>query len=265
MTPSLVATRLGGRAANGAARPLLIVAPSLGTSAEALWTEAARLLADRFDVVAVDLPGHGRSPSAQGEPDMADLARGVLAAADGVQTERGDAGTPFHYAGVSVAGCIGLQLLLDAPVRIGRAVILNSAAKVGDAQGWRDRAALVAEQGVGALREASAQRWFAPGFMERDPATAAALLDSLCATEGAGYRQLCGALARFDARDRLGGIDRPVLAIGGEDDVATPPEAQRDLARGVRDGRAEILAQVGHLAPAEKPQEVARLIAAFLG
>ncbi|WP_134727235.1 alpha/beta fold hydrolase [Paracoccus luteus] len=265
MTPTLVATRLGDRAADGAARPLLVVGPSLGTSVRALWTGAARLLCDRFDVVGIDLPGHGRSPAAAGGIDMADLARGILAAAGAVQADPGDAGAPFHYAGVSAGGCIGLQLLVDAPDRIGRAVILNSAARIGEPQGWVDRAALVAEQGVGALRQASAERWFAPGFADRDPATAAALLDSLCAADGAGYRQVCGALARFDLRDRLGGIARPVLAIGGQDDVATPPGLQHDIARGVRDGRAEILPQVGHLAPAEAPRDVARLIGAFLG
>lgn len=265
MTPTLVTTRLGDRSPDGAARPLLVVGPSLGTAVQALWADAARRLANRLDVVGVDLPGHGRSPVADGDIDMADLARGVLAAADVVQAGRGDPGAAFHYAGVSVGGCIGLQLLVDAPDRIASAVILNSAAKVGEPQGWMDRAALVAGQGVGALREASADRWFAPGFMDRDPATAAALLDSLCAAQDAGYRQVCGALARFDLRDRLGEIAAPVLAIGGEADVATPPALQHDIARGVRRGRAEILTQVGHLAPAERPQDVARLIGAFLG
>lgn len=264
MTPQLVPVRLGGRAADGAARPLLVVGPSLGTSVEALWSRAARLLCDRFDVVGIDLPGHGRSPSEAGELTMAGLARGVLAAVGAIQDGRGDPGTGFHYAGVSVGGCIGQQLALDAPDRIARAVILNSAAKIGEPEAWRDRADLVAREGVAALREPSAQRWFAPGFPQRETEAATALLDSLCAVEDAGYRQVCGALARFDLRDRLGEIAVPLLVVGGQDDVATPPECQHALARGLRRGRAEILPGVGHLAPAEDPQAVARLIGGFL-
>lgn len=264
MTPQLVATRLGGHPADGAARPLLLVAPSLGTSVEALWTGTARLLSDRFDVVGVDLPGHGRSPSATGEIGMADLARGVLTTADAVQAERGDPNAPFHVAGVSVGGCIVQQLLVDVPDRIGRAVVLNSAARIGEPQGWHDRAGLVSENGVGALRAASAERWFAPGFADRDPDTAAVLLDSLCMVQDEGYVQVCGALARFDLRGRLREIGVPVLVIGGQDDVATPPETQQDLVHGLRNGRAEILSRVGHLAPAERPEDVARLIGDFL-
>lgn len=54
--PELTATRLAGSAQAG---EVLIVGPSLGTSAEALWSRCAAMLP--FEVVGWDLPGHGRS------------------------------------------------------------------------------------------------------------------------------------------------------------------------------------------------------------
>ena len=251
----LTATRLAG----DASLPLLVVLPSLGTSVTALWSAVAERLEGRFHVVGIDLPGHGQSPAAAGPLTMADLARAVLAEVNGLP-----GADSFHYAGVSVGGCIGQQLVADAPDRIRRTVILNSAARIGEAAAWQQRAALVRDQGTAVLREASAARWFAPGFAGRDSETAIALLDSLCAADAASYAALCEALAGFDLRDRLDTISVPMLVIGGRDDVATPPEQQEALAASVRDGRTEILDQVGHLAPAERPAEVSQLLAAFL-
>lgn len=257
--PLLLTTELGG-----AARPLLVVGPSLGTAVAPLWSAVAARLADRFTVLGFDLPGHGASINAAPAARMQALAAAALAAVDAFQARTGATGQPFFYAGVSVSGCIGLQLLLDAPDRVSRAVILNSAARIGDAAGWRDRAALVRAQGCAALRDASAARWFAPGFADAHPEVAEALLRSLCDADAAGYAGVCEALADFDVRARLAEIAAPVLAIGGADDMATPPECQRALAAGVHDGRVEILAATAHLAPAERPDEVARLIDDFL-
>ena len=63
--------------------PLLVVGPSLGTSASTLWSAASELLADDFHVLAWDLPGHGTNKAvADGDLTMAELAAGVLAAVD---------------------------------------------------------------------------------------------------------------------------------------------------------------------------------------
>ena len=42
---------------------LLLLGPSLCTTANALWAAAAQRLAERVRVVGWDLPGHGRSPA----------------------------------------------------------------------------------------------------------------------------------------------------------------------------------------------------------
>ena len=75
---------------------------------------------------------------------------------------------------------------------------------------------------------------------------------------------MCGALAGFDVRDRLGEVRAPVLAVAGAHDPVTPPDLLSEVADGVRDGRLVVLPDASHLAPAEAPAEVARLIRTHL-
>jgi 3-oxoadipate enol-lactonase/4-carboxymuconolactone decarboxylase len=234
--------------------PLLVLGPSLGTSAETLWSAAAAHLGEHFHVVAWDLPGHGHSPAPDGPVTMPVLASDVLAAVD----ELG--GGSFHYAGDSVGGALGLQLLLDVPERLLDATLLCTGARIGTPESWRERAEAVRRSGTSSLVAASAQRWFAEGFLQREPEAGSALLHALAEADDAGYAAVCGALAEFDVRDRLAEIDRPVLAVAGDQDVPTPPAALAEIADGVRDGRLEVLPGVAHLAPAEAPKQVAELI-----
>ncbi|MDX1892133.1 4-carboxymuconolactone decarboxylase [Mycolicibacterium sp. 050158] len=253
-TPRLVGTDFGGPAD----APLLLLGPSLGTSADTLWASAARYLRSHLRVVAWDLPGHGRSPAAE-VFGIADLAAGVVALADRLDAEN------FHYAGDSVGGGIGLQLLLDAPDRVRTATVLCTGAVIGTPDGWHDRATAVRAEGISAVLGGAAQRWFGSGFATRRPDLAAGLLGALRDTDPQCYAQTCEALAAFDVTSRLADITTPVLAIAGAEDVPTPPESLRRIASGVKNGRLEVLDGVGHLAAAEAPALVAALIAEHCG
>jgi 3-oxoadipate enol-lactonase / 4-carboxymuconolactone decarboxylase len=248
--PRIVGTDFGGP--DDAA--LLLLGPSLGTSAVTLWGTVAERLATHYRVVGWDLPGHGRSP-ASAPFDVAELAAAVLALADDIAPA-----AAFHYAGDSIGGAVGLQLLLDAPDRMFSATLLCTGAVIGSPDDWRSRAAAVRASGIDAVVDGAEQRWFAAGFLDRRPAVAAALIGALRDTDAESYAQICDALAGFDVTDRLAEIAGPVLAIAGAEDVPTPPEGLERIASGVKDGQLVVLDGVGHLAPAEAPHRVADLI-----
>jgi 3-oxoadipate enol-lactonase/4-carboxymuconolactone decarboxylase len=96
--------------------------------------------------------------------------------------------------------------------------------------------------------------------MDRHPEAAGALLDALRDTHDAGYVRVCAALKDFDVRTRLTEIAAPVLAVAGAHDKVAPVGVVGAIADGVRDGHLVELDDVSHLAPAEAPEEVARLI-----
>ncbi|WP_016905837.1 3-oxoadipate enol-lactonase [Streptomyces xiaopingdaonensis] len=241
--------RLHHRTDGPAGAPPLLLGPSLGTSL-ALWDPQVPALARHHRVVRYDLPGHGGSPAGLlgAGAGVADLAALVLELADGLGIDR------FAYAGVSLGGAVGTWLAVHRPERIASLALVCSSARFGEPEGWRERAALVRSEGVGAVARSSPERWFTPAF--RESATARALVADLRATAAEGYAACCDALAGFDLRDALPRIAAPTLVVAGRDDPATPPSHARLLADAIPSASLTELARAAHLAGAERPGPV---------
>lgn len=250
--PTLVGTRLGTHTGE----PPLILGPSLGTST-VLWDQAADLLAPHFSLLAWDLPGHGHSPATDKSFSVAELADGVIRLAN-------DAGMgTFCYAGLSLGGQVGLELALRHPDRVLRLAIICSAAKLGDAPAWNERAATVRAQGTPVMVDGSAKRWFAEGFIAEQSERAGALLHALCDTDDESYALCCEALAASDVRDRLREITTPTVAIYGAHDVVVGATEAECIAQHVQQGVARKVAGAAHLAPVERPEAVTAVIIDF--
>ncbi|MCW3492651.1 alpha/beta hydrolase [Microbacterium sp. SSM24] len=238
--------------------PWLVLGPSLGTSAEALWHRAAAELAGHR-LVMWDLPGHGRSPAAHGPFTVGEIADAVHGALRGIGVES------FRYAGVSLGGAVGLELALRYPDDVAALVVIASAARLGTAPAWHERAALVRATSTSELVEGSTERWFAHGGSRVDPDVRRALLESLRQADDESYARCCEALADYDVRERLPSVTAPVLAVWGEHDLVTPFAAADEVSRGVANGRIARIGEAAHLPPAEQPRATAHEIDAFLG
>lgn len=234
--------------------PLLVLGPSLGTSS-ILWEGVIPQLSTRYRVTAWDLPGHGASASASAPFTVGELADAVAAAVPG----------PFRYAGVSLGGATGLELLLRHPDRMSAAAILASGAQLGTPEGWAERAAKVRAESTSSIIVASAQRWFAPDSIAREPELTGRLLHALQATDDESYALCCEALAAYDVRDRLAEITVPVLAGWGEHDMVAPEEKSAEIVTGVRRGTSARIIGAAHLPPAEQPTATAALLLDFFG
>ncbi|MET1022218.1 MAG: alpha/beta fold hydrolase [Arthrobacter sp.] len=243
-------------------KPLLIVGPSLGTSS-LLWAQAGAVLGGEVDVVAWDLPGHGVSDAARDPFTVAELADAVIDLVDSIAP-----GARFHYAGVSLGGATGLQLAIKHGDRLKSLSVQCSGAKIGTPEGWLERAQTVRTQGTAVMIQGSAQRWFAPGFMDRQPELSSRLLHALRDADRFSYSFCCEALAGFDVRDQLGTIRVPTQAIAGALDSAAPPALAEEIAAGIRSGggtaTAVTLEGVAHLAPFEAPGHVADLLKSLI-
>lgn len=249
-----------------ASLPTLIVGPSLGTSSLHLWGPAVPYLKDNFQVISWDLPGHGASKPSTEEFSMGELADAVInmiaaLRVDGVITED----SKLFYAGVSIGGATALQLAKDHAGSFAALSVVCSAAKIGTPEGWRERAELVAKAGTPTMVVGSAQRWFAPGFIEKDAVTSTNLLHNLQDADRFSYAHACGALAGYDVREALAEMTNPILVINGAQDQVCPPDDAKFIAEHAPNASYSIIDTVAHLAPAEDPQATAKLLTDFFG
>ncbi|MEA5455945.1 alpha/beta fold hydrolase [Sinomonas sp. JGH33] len=263
--PQIRAVRLSPREHLGE-KDLVVLGPSLGTST-VMWDAAARLLGEDYDVLGWDLPGHGVSPAAA--PDTAfsvgELADAVVALVDSILPAEalpagGERPVRFHYAGDSVGGATGAELALRHPERLLSLAMICSSPRFNGAEGYAERAELVAEQGTAVRLQASAEIWFAPGFLGEHPAESSRLLHALRDADRFGYAAVCRAIAAYDVRDRFGEITVPFLAVAGEFDSVCPFSEAQWMADRAQRGSAVELPGVAHIAPTENPAAVAELL-----
>lgn len=236
--------------------PLLVLGPSLGTST-ILWQDVIALLGAHYRVVAWDLPGHGASPAATEPFTVADLADAVAAAVRGLGTER------ILYAGISLGGATGLELGLRHPSLVAALAVVASGAQLGEPAAWHERAATVRAQSTSVLIVPSAQRWFAPGSIERQPDLSGRLLHALRDADAESYARCCEALAAYDVRDRLGELGMPVLTVWGQFDAVAPEAKAVEVASGVVRGSVVQIPDAAHLPAAEQPAATAAALREF--
>lgn len=235
----------------------LILGPSLGTSSF-VWSKAQPLLPHGLQVGNFELPGHGPQAAASGAVSISNVADQVIELADALNMDT------FHYAGISLSGAVALDLALRYPRRLDSIAVLCSAAKFGERQAWLDRAEQVRRQGTPVLVEGSAQRWFAPGYIERDPDSVSQLLHDLSDADNDSYAYLCDALADYDLRERLADIAVPTLVLSGEHDPVTPPETGQSVAAGISGAKYQTITDASHLAPIEQPDQVGQVMTEFI-
>ena len=238
-----VAYRLLGSEVN----PLIVLAHPLGMS-QAVWDDVIPALLPRYRVLTWDLPGHGASQAVSGtQITPADLAEEVLAlvALAGVQR--------FHFAGTSIGGVVGQQLVAAHPDRLLSATLTNTGAVIGNPDLWNTRAGRVRQEGLAAMSQEIVPRWFAPAAFEASPALKAGWCVQMGRGDDESYAQLCEMLGRDTFTGKLSGKRANVQLFGGSEDLATPPTTLEALAKELDDAPLEVFDGVGHVPSVEAP------------
>jgi 3-oxoadipate enol-lactonase len=249
--------KLAHRIDGSAAKPVLVLASSLGTTWE-LWDPQLPSLTQDFRVVRFDPPGHGRSSIPEESFTVESVADGVVELLDALDLERAS------FCGLSLGGMVGMALALRAPERVDRLVLCCTAAFLGPVEGWHERARIVRATGTSAIAGAVLGRWFTQRFRDDRPDVVAHYRDMLRGIPAEGYAACCEAIARWDARSDVSAIRTPTLVVAGEDDVATPPEDGALLAASIAGAELTVLPECAHLANVEQPALFMRALLAHL-
>src|SRR5487761_2404498 len=198
--------RLHYRIDGDAAAPPLVLANSLG-AALVRWEPQMALLAARFRVIRYDTRGHGESEVTPGPCTIAILGADVAALLDALAIPRA------HFCGLSMGGMTGMWLGVNAPERIDRLVLANTAAKIGTADLWNARIDAIRKGGMAAVASAVLARWFTPALLEQPTPMVTRLRASFARTSADGYVACCAAVRDMDQRSALPRIQVPTLVI----------------------------------------------------
>ncbi len=224
------------------------------------WDRQIDALRVTHDVVAFDLPGHGRTPGSPADWTL-DKAAGCLG-----QVIQGLSAGPAHLVGLSVGGMISQALTLAQPDMVRSLTLIDTAATFAEAGrvAMRDRAEAARRAGMAAVLETTIKRWFT-AETERDRPH---LIDRVCKTLLADDPLVHGAMwdmiSGLDLVPELHRIACPTLILVGEFDPSSPPAAARVLEAKIRGAEMHIIEGASHMAPLEKPDVINGYLTRFL-
>lgn len=233
-----------------------------------VWDGLADGLVDRFRIVAVDLPGHGRSDWL---PERASLAEQAQQVHEAVAAVAGS----YSLLGWSLGGQIALQLAAAGPdaAAIDRLVLIAATPRLSAGPDWPYGAPpqRLAAQEAGLRTD---YRRTVSDFLElqvRGSAGGEAALAQLRAALFAHGEARPEALARGlallrdgDLRPLLGAIAQPALVIAGQYDRVTLPAASQALAELLADARFVEIRRAAHAPFLSHLPRVSALLTEFL-
>ena len=214
----------------------LVLIPGLLCDA-ALWAHQSQTLADIADVHI------GDTMSAD---SMAGMAEAVLAAAP----ER------FALAGLSMGGYVSLEVMRQAPGRVTKLALLDTAAVADDAEKRKNRLELIKLAETGKFKGVTPR--LLPLFLHPDRLADERLTGAVMEMAGrvgkdAFLRQQRAILGRIDSRPHLAAIQVPTLVLCGRQDGLTPLERHEEIAAAIPNARLSVIEDCGHLSTMERP------------
>jgi pimeloyl-ACP methyl ester carboxylesterase len=225
-----------------------------------VWASQSRWLAFHgWNVLALDLPGHGAS-AGPALPSIGALAAWLAAAIA--------AAGPQNAAliGHSMGSLVALETAAAFPARVSRLVLIGTAAAMPvhaellAAAAANDHAAIDMVNLWGYGQAAGIGGSSAPGVWM--VGAGARLLEK--ATAGVLHTDLAACHAYRDGLASAARVAAPTLLLCGERDQMTPLKSARALAAALRGTTLEIVEGAGHMLMAERPYAVQAAMAAHL-
>jgi 3-oxoadipate enol-lactonase len=219
----------------------------------AMWDYQVASFADRYRVVAIDLPGFGSSPapadpSAMRIDDYADIVAGVVQQLDLA---------PVVLAGCSLGGYVAFAVVRRHPQLLRALVLSDTRTQSDDSAGWQRRTKTQHRIAHGTPLAELADELI-PGMLARDSMQRPELVDYvralMLASEPAGWIAALEAMkSREDSISTLEDIGVPTLVVVGEQDRLTPQTEATLIQARVKDSRLVVVPDAGHLPNIEQP------------
>lgn len=227
-----------------------------------VWALQSRYFAHHgFGVLAVDLPGHGRSEG-QALESVEAMADWLLALLDSAGVQRA------LLAGHSMGSLIALEAAFRAPQRVNGLALLGSTIpmRVSDAllaTSRDDEAAAIDMVNIWS-HSTLAQKPSCPGPGFWTMGMSQRLMQRISARnpEQLFYKDFTACNAYANGETAAASVTCPVLLVQGARDVMTPPKTARVLASSIPHART-VSVDAGHQMMAEQPDAVLDALISF--
>jgi 3-oxoadipate enol-lactonase len=239
--------------------PPLVLLHAVGTSG-AIWWQHIPRLAHRFRVLAVDLPGHGKSPMPKAPVSIEAMAEALY------DTLQGQAHLPVHLVGLSLGGMVAQMLAVQYPLSVATLTLCDTICEANPAAAdiLEERARGVEQTGMGATIKPTLERWFAPGFSDRQPEVTDFVEKLLLQADPIVNAQTWRAIANFNVASRLKSLSHiPALVVNGSLDTSISPDMGKRIGELLGAELVE-LAGCAHMAPLEAPEKFMDILEPFL-
>ena len=225
----------------------LVLGPGLMNTPR-LWHHQTENLSDIADITIVET---------RRDTSLADMAKRML----------DEAPPKFAYAGLSMGGYMAFEVMRQAPERVLKLALLDTAAynDTPERTAIRQEAIGWAESGdFERVKRNTFPIFLAPQHLNN--ADLIGIADAMCDAIGPQVfvQQMTAIMHRKDSRDLLRDIRVPTLVIVGREDQGTPVAAAEEIAAGIPGARLAIVEDCGHLSTLEQPQAVTALIRDWL-
>jgi len=240
------------------AKPAVVFVHGAGGD-RTVWSLQTRYFAHHGrSVLALDLPGHGRS---EGPPcrTIGEMADWTIAALQAVKAG------PAVLVGHSMGSMIALEVAARAPDRVSRLALLGTTYPMPVSKDLLEPAAANDPLAAELIASWSHSRIGHNGGQDTPGLW---ILGGMLKTLGrAGLGVIHADLVACNAYDgapaAIGRVACPVLFLLGARDLMTPARKALDFAKGFKDARIVTLPETGHMFMAEKPGETLDALKAF--
>jgi pimeloyl-ACP methyl ester carboxylesterase len=203
------------------------------------------ILAERYRVIAFEVPGFGASPENRRSATMDDLARTMNAAVSALGIAR------YNLMGTSFGGKLALAMAMQRPEPVASIVLISPAATRSDDRAPPNRVS---------PEEAARMLYAHP---ERLP-PAEPTPPEVMAKQGALTQRLIGPPRDAAFEKRMATLTMPMLALFGTLDRVTPPELGHFYREILPDCHFILVYDAAHAIDADRPEAAASVIDDFL-
>jgi pimeloyl-ACP methyl ester carboxylesterase len=231
-------------------QPPVILIHGAGSS-HLIWPSEIRRLAGQR-VLAIDLPGHGKSGGVglQKIGSIADQMVEFLAALG-----------LYHavFVGHSMGGAIALEMAIQHPTHVAGLGLISTGAYLGVDPNFLENLSnpLTVPSALALFR----QRAFG---LQVNPALVDRCMLSMKETRASVLSSDWRACAEFDQREAIARAEAPTWVIVGSEDQLTPVAYAHFLAGKLPAARLQIISGAGHMAMLEHPARIAQGLQQFL-